>query len=228
MNKIAILQSNFLPWIGYFDIIRSVDFFVVLDSVQYTKNDWRNRNLITQNGTKYWLSVPVRASIGQSISEVVIDDNKMWRRKFCATIKQTYAKAPYFAEVYPFIEQILKDETISYLSDLNFRLIVEICNYLGISTHLDRIVEPDLHRDPNERLIELCSRFNATEYVTGNAARDYLIEDKFFNSSIRVTWFEYAEYYNPLQNMQKVSFHPSILELMFHIHPKYFWDRSIT
>ena len=184
-----------------------------------------NRNLITQNGTKYWLSVPVRASIGQAISEVVIDDNKMWRRKFCATIKQTYAKAPYFAEVYPFIEQILKDETISYLSDLNFRLIVEICNYLGISTHLDRIVEPDLHRDPNERLIELCSRFNATEYVTGNAARDYLIEDSF---STQVSdWFEYFEYYNTLQNMQ--SFLPPInFRIDVSYRPKIFWDRSIT
>ena len=220
MTKIAVLQSNFLPWIGYFDIIRSVEYFILLDSVQYTKNDWRNRNLITQNGAKSWLSVPVRASIGQAISEVVIDDDKMWRRKLCATINQVYSKAPYFEEVYPFIENILKDKSIIYLSDLNFRLITEICNYLGISTHLVRILKPDLHCDPNERLIALCSKVKATEYVTGNAARDYLVEDKFLNSGIRVTWFEYAEYRNPQQNVQKVSFHPSILELMFHIDPK--------
>ena len=95
MKKVGIIQSSYIPWKGYFDIIHDVDLFVYLDDVQFTARDWRNRNRIkTSQGTR-WLTVPVGEKISRLIHNVPIND-KHWSRKHWATIKQNYSKAPYF------------------------------------------------------------------------------------------------------------------------------------
>jgi len=99
MKKIAISQSNYIPWKGYFDLINIVDEFVIYDDAQYTKNDWRNRNKVqTQNGPT-WLTIPVdtKGKLNQSISQAQVL-NQLWRAKHWKTIAQSYAKSPYFTE----------------------------------------------------------------------------------------------------------------------------------
>ena len=95
-KKIAILQSNYIPWRGYFDIMNSVDEFIFYDEVQYTKNDWRNRNKILTNHGSKWLTLPVRLkTLSQLIKDTKIED-KLWSKKHWDTIKQNYSKAKYF------------------------------------------------------------------------------------------------------------------------------------
>ena len=101
INKIAILQPNYIPWKGYFDLIAYVDHFVILDDVQFTKRDWRNRNLIkTSQGTQ-WITVPVisKGKYDQKINEVLIDGNS-WRQEHLNSFKANYSRAKYFDQIY--------------------------------------------------------------------------------------------------------------------------------
>jgi len=100
MKTVAILQSNYIPWKGYFDVINDVDLFIFYDDVQYTKNDWRNRNKVkTANGTG-WLSIPVGADKNRLICEVILNDNR-WQEKHWKTLCQLYGKASYFSSYAP-------------------------------------------------------------------------------------------------------------------------------
>src|SRR4051812_22240537 len=106
MKKVAILQSNYIPWKGYFDLINMVDEFIIYDDVQYTKNDWRNRNKIKTPNGLLWLTIPTRQlSLSQKIIDTQIADNH-WNKKHLSTIKQFYSKAPFYKLYQSFIEEL--------------------------------------------------------------------------------------------------------------------------
>ena len=134
--RVAILQSNYIPWKGYFDIIGSVDAFVLYDDMQYTKNDWRNRNKIkTQNGLQ-WLSIPVRQeNLHQKINETKIIDAK-WNINHYRSISQSYAKAPHFKAQKEWLEALYMNATSEYISGINRHFIDAICEKLGITTKI--------------------------------------------------------------------------------------------
>ena len=137
MKKIAILQSNYIPWKGYFDLIASVDEFIIYDEMQYTKNDWRNRNKIkTTNGLE-WITIPVRVeSLTQRICDTQIFDKK-WVKKHIATLQTNYAKAYCFSNTKDFVfglyEEASKEEK---LSNVNYIFIKGICDFLNIKTKI--------------------------------------------------------------------------------------------
>jgi len=96
MKKVAILQSNYIPWKGYFDLINQVDDFVIYDCVQYTKNDWRNRNQIKSKGGLQWLTIPVSVkSRSQLINETIVANN-IWADKHLKSLIQTYSKSKFY------------------------------------------------------------------------------------------------------------------------------------
>ncbi|MFA7232451.1 MAG: WbqC family protein [Victivallaceae bacterium] len=195
MKKIAILQSNYIPWKGYFDIINSVDEFILLDEVQYTKNDWRNRNKIkTPNGLS-WLSIPVSKSghLHKKINEVTVTDRR-WNTKHCSTIVQYYSKTAHFAEYREWLEKMYLDNALEYLSDINYFFINAICTELGIKTKIAKSSEYEMAGEKNERLINFCQQAGATEYLSGPAAKNYLDEEKFMNAGIKVSWMDYSGY----------------------------------
>jgi WbqC-like protein family len=194
-RRVAIVQSNYVPWRGYFDLIRSVDEFILLDDAQYTKRDWRNRNRIkTPDGTR-WLSIPVQVSgrYTQSISETRIADED-WSRSHWDLIRSTYANAPTFDLYGEFIRDLYASATSPYLSDINRHFLEAIKEALGIDTPLvdSRVYDPRGMKD--ERLLDLCLKAGAEEYVSGPSARAYLDEERFEARGVRVTWFEYGPY----------------------------------
>ena len=137
-KKVAIVQSNYIPWKGYFDLIHEVDEFILFDDVQYTRRDWRNRNRIKTPHGLLWLTIPVwvKGRYHQKIRETVISDSE-WSRKHWKTIVQNYARAPYFSRYSDVFEDLYCTNSEKYLSRINYRFIKELCDLLGIATKLD-------------------------------------------------------------------------------------------
>jgi len=192
--RVGIIQSNYLPWRGYFDFIDDVDLFVVHDDLQFTKGDWRNRNKIkTENGLR-WITVPVHYSrTAQLICETRIDYSRNWQREHRNAIEASLGKAAYIDDVFGLLQPAwnAQHETIS---DLNIALMSAICQYLQISTPLRMSAEFELQGARTERLIELLTAVGATTYLSGPTARDYLDERLFAEAGIRL---EYKEYVYP-------------------------------
>lgn len=215
MKKIAIIQSNYIPWKGYFDIIASVDEFIIYDEMQFTKNDWRNRNKIkTPNGLE-WLSVPVGQDIKRRICDVVIHDNR-WQKKHWRTFEANYRRAPFFDEIAAFLSPLYLESTFANLSELNHALIVAVCNYLGINTKISNSLDYLLIEGKTERLLDLCLQAGGSDYISGPAAKDY-IEERFFDEhGVKLTWFDYTGYPEYPQLWGAFSHGVSILDLLFN------------
>jgi len=217
-KKVAIVQSNYIPWKGYFDLIRSVDEFILYDEVQFTKNDWRNRNKIkTPQGLK-WLSISILHSISQKINEIQVVDNK-WRVKHWLTIKQFYRKSPYFCRYEELFERAYLRTSETYLSRINYTFICLINQLLNINTKITWSSDYRMSQGKTERLIDLCRQTGAAEYVSGPRAKDY-IDEKLFNSTgIRLTWFDYSGYGSYHQLYPPFEHKVSIIDLIFNEGP---------
>ncbi|MDD6168814.1 MAG: WbqC family protein [Lachnospiraceae bacterium] len=218
MKKVAILQSNYIPWKGYFDIINMVDEFILYDDMQYTRRDWRNRNKIkTLNGTQ-WLTIPVenKGKFFQKINETRVVDNK-WVDSHWKSIQCNYARAKYFEEYEDRIKQVYtacKDE--EYLSQINYRFILEICSILGIKTKITWSSDYNLVDGKTERLVGLVKEAGGNCYLSGPAAKDYIIEDLFKNEGIQLEWMDYSNYKEYQQISKPFEHGVSILDLIFN------------
>ncbi len=216
MKKVAILQSNYIPWKGYFDIIGSVDAFILYDDMQYTKNDWRNRNKIkTQNGLQ-WLSIPVRQeSLHQKINETKITDPK-WNINHWRSISQSYAKAPFFKVYKERFEALFLEAKSEYISDINRHFIEAINAMLGITTKIYDSREFVLAEGKSERLLALCQELGATTYLSGPAACDYLDEKIFTEVGINVEWMDYSGYREYHQLFPPFEHGVSVIDLILN------------
>ena len=216
MKKVAILQSNYIPWKGYFDIIGSVDAFVLYDDMQYTKNAWRNRNKIkTQNGLQ-WLSIPVRQeSLHQKINETKITDPK-WNINHWRSISQSYAKAPFFKVYKERFEALFLEAKSEYISDINRHFIEAINAMLGITTKIYDSREFVLAEGKSERLLALCQELGATTYLSGPAARDYLDEKIFRDAGMNVEWMDYSGYAEYHQLFPPFEHGVSVIDLILN------------
>ncbi|MCL9809100.1 WbqC family protein [Flavobacterium luminosum] len=217
MKKLAILQSNYIPWKGYFDLIASVDEFIIYDEMQYTKNDWRNRNKIkTVNGLE-WITIPVRVeNLSQRICDTKIFDKK-WVKKHKATLQTNYAKASCFNETKDFIfglyEQVENKEN---LSEINYIFIKGICDFLGIKTKISFSTDYILGVGKSERLINLCKQADASVYLSGPSAKDYIDEVLFNENKIDLEWMDYSGYKEYNQLNIPFEHGVSILDLIFN------------
>jgi hypothetical protein len=221
MSKtIAVLQSNYIPWRGYFDLIHSVDEFILYDDVQYTIRDWRNRNIIkTQNGPR-WLTIPVevKGKYLQKVKDAVISD-PIWGRKHWASIIHNYSRAKYFPMHRELFEDLYLRSEDKLLSHINYRFIVAICQILGISTTISWSMGYDLIGDKTERLVHLCQQAGATAYLSGPSAKAYLDEALFRNEGIAVSYMDYSGY--PEYRQLYPPFEPrvSVIDLILNEGP---------
>lgn len=218
-KKIAISQSNFIPWKGYFDMVAMVDDFVFLDDVQYTKRDWRNRNLIkTPNGSK-WISIPVevKGKFKQKISETKISDLN-WGIKAWKSIELNYKKAKFFDQYKSQFKQTIESQT-EYLSVLNIQLIKQICSILKIETNFHNSNQFDLKEDSTEKLLGICKDLKADTYISGPAAKNYMQLDLFEKQNISVEWMDYNNYPEYNQQYGPFTHQVSILDLIFNEGP---------
>lgn len=217
MKKVAILQSNYIPWKGYFDLINMVDEFILYDDMQYTKRDWRNRNKIqTPQGLK-WLSISVvvKGKYFQKISETKISD-KDWGKKHWAMIKQNYSKAPYFKEYKDIFEELYLNCNEEYLSQINYKFILAICKILGITTNIRWSSEFDRIDGQTEKLLGICKDCNADIYLSGASAQDYFDMELAKKENIEVEWMDYGGYKEYHQMFEPFEHGVSILDLIFN------------
>jgi hypothetical protein len=221
-RRVAILQSNYIPWKGYFDIIAAVDEFILLDDVQYTHRDWRNRNIVKTQGGKQWLSVPVRHDRSSRILDVTIaTDQGDWVAKHLGTIEHSYGKAPYAGEVLPLLKDLYAQAgSATHLSHVNRGLIEGLQAYMGISTRVTwstdylTLGESDA-LTPTNRLVTLCVRAGATTYLSGPAAQAYMDVEAFTSKRVGVEWMDYEGYEEYPQLYGDFDHHVSVIDLLF-------------
>jgi hypothetical protein len=200
---LAAHQPQYLPWLGYFDKMDQADVFVLLENVQFKKNEWQNRNRIRTAVGWQWLTVPVRHCFPQTIAEVEIDDRTAWTRKHLQALKQNYGRAPHVDALMPQLEAALESPG-SHLAPLNIGLIDLVTGVLGIDTPTVLGSDVPAREEPNARLIDLCRALQADIYLSGAGAHEYLDVDAFAAAGIEVRFqaFEhpvYAQRYQPFE-----------------------------
>jgi hypothetical protein len=215
MKKIAIVQSNYIPWKGYFDMIAAVDEFILYDDVQFTKNDWRNRNKIKTPKGLEWITIPVGQGIKRRIRDVELPDHR-WQQKHWKTLTSNYHKAPCFDEIAEVFEPLYLHRHFDTLSQLNRTFIQAVCAYLDIATKISNSWDYEFMEGRVHRLVHICSQAGATEYVSGSAAKDYLSEGLFSVEGIKLTWFDYAGYPEYPQLWGGFDHSVTILDLLFN------------
>jgi hypothetical protein len=217
-KKILITQSNYIPWKGYFDSILQSDVFVVYDDMQYTKRDWRNRNLIkTPNGLK-WLSIPVEVKnkFTQKINETKIAE-KSWNKSHFEFLKQTYKNANSYSEVIGFVEEMYLTCNYDFLTEVNLHFIKRINLFLGVSTEIKYSSNYILHEEKTQRLVDICLKLEATDYYSGPAAKNYMDESKFKDKKINVHYVDYSNYREYEQLYGAFVHGVSVLDLIFNV-----------
>jgi hypothetical protein len=219
-KKVAIIQSNYIPWKGYFDIINSVDEFILFDDVQYTRRDWRNRNLIKTPKGLFWLTIPVNVKNNYfiPINQVEIADSK-WGKTHWATLAAVYSKTKYFKAYREYFEPLYLNHQTNNLSQLNLLFINTINAVLGIRTKISWSTDYELAEGKSQKLANLCKQSGATIYLSGPAASDYLEEQVFEELNIKVQWMNYSGYPIYSQLYPPFEHGVSILDLIFNEGP---------
>ena len=225
-KRVAILQSNYLPWKGYFDIIHDVDMFVFYDDVQYTKNDWRNRNRIKTSRGSMWLTVPAGDDLSRLVHDVRLVDAH-WQQKHWKSLQQCYARTPHFKRYEPFFEDFYLGHRWERLSDLNQHLIMAIAaEFLGIHCQFADSREFPTDGRKLDRLLELVVKVGADVYVSGPAAKDYIIDERFAEIGVALVYKSYDGYPEYPQRYPPFEHAVSIVDLLFNVGPeasRYIW-----
>lgn len=226
MKKVAIIQSSYIPWKGYFDIIHDVDLFIFYDDRQYTVRDWRNRNKIKTPDGLHWLTIPVGSNRNRLIHEVeMIDDS--WGKKHWETLKQNYSKACYFKEYEAFFEHVYLDTNWVNLSELNQYLVKTISkDFLGIKTEFKDSREFNAQGYRLDRILDLLAKADADFYLSGPSAKDYIVEESFVEKGIELQYKDYSGYPEYQQLFPPFEHAVTILDVLFNCGPNapfYIW-----
>ena len=215
--KVIITQSNYIPWKGFFDALNQVDLLVLYDDMQFTKRDWRNRNLIkTPKGLK-WLSIPVevKGKYFQKINETRVSDSN-WTTDHLNQLKQHYKTAKCYTEVIYWVENLYLNCQFESLSDINRYFIENINEYLDIKVDILSSERFELAEDKTERLVNICKELGTTDYYSGPAAKVYMDESKFEEKNIQVNYFDYSGYSEYEQLYGDFEHGVSIFDLIFN------------
>ena len=219
MTTCAILQSNYIPWKGYFELIEKSDIFVFHDDLQYTKRDWRNRNRILTPSGPVWLSIPVGSSEKRTIDQVLLPSDSSWRNEHVSKIRQYYSRTEFFQVLETLLFPIITDSQITNLSSLNRKIIMKICEYLEIGADFVDVRDLGVSGDRVEKLIQICTKLGSDKYLSGPAAKSY-INDEFDSTEITIEWMEYGPY--PEYNQFTAEFYNevSIIDLIANTGPE--------
>lgn len=233
MRTVVISQPTYLPWTGYFRIMKEADVYVFLDNVQFERRSWQSRNRIKSVNNFIWLSIPTHHDGQRRITEVEIDNSKDWRRQHLHAIQTSYGKAPFFKEYYPWFKTVFESNWDD-LASLNIYLIKQIASILGISPVFVRGSKLGIDAKRTNLLLDICKLFGADRYVSSIGAKSYMEEDGakalFDSEGIKVEFlqiksFEYPQLFG--------GFIPelSIVDLLFNCGPnstKILFDKDIA
>ena len=221
--KVAAIQSNYIPWKGYFDLIHDVDLFVFYDDNQYTSRDWRNRNRIKTADGAQWLTIPVGHDRDRLIHDVAIPD-PAWQAKHLQSLTQNYGKCPHFLRYKPWLEHVYLERRWENLSEFNQHVTKHIAReFLGITTQFEDSRQYAAQGLKLERMIDLVLKTGATQYLSGPAARDYILPGSFEKHGIALQWKDYGAYPEHPQRFPPFEHGVSILDLLFNTGPDAPW-----
>jgi hypothetical protein len=216
-KTVVILQSNYLPWKGYFDLVNMADVFVFLDDVQYTRGDWRNRNRIKTPNGQAWLTVPCGSSIHRRICDVELNDSR-WQRAHYDRIRQSYSAAPYLDELDDFLQDVFVRTTWHTLSSVNQYVIKRVAHeVLGSETVFQDSRSYPSELTSQDRVFDILERVGGVdEYLTGPSAESYLDPRAFERRGIRLSWMDYSGYPEYRQLHGPFVHEVSILDLLLN------------
>jgi hypothetical protein len=219
MRRVAVIQSNYIPWKGYFDIIHDVDLFVFYDDVQYTKSDWRNRNKIKTPTGPLWLTIPAGSDIDRLACDVRLPDSR-WAPKHWKSLRQFYSSTPHFKRYEAFFQDVYLGRRWDGLSELNQHVIKAIsADFLGIKTKFADSRQFSAQGRKLDRLIDLLLKVDAKTYLSGPAAKTYIDEARFADKGIGVIYKSYERYPEYPQRYPPFDHAVSIVDLLFNVGP---------
>ena len=221
VKRVAIVQSCYIPWKGYFDLVNSVDEFILYDDCQYTRQDWRNRNRIkTPRGTR-WLTIPVTVNglYQQRLDETEAADPK-WSTRHWDIIRHAYRRAPYFEAYADEVESAyVNSASEPRLSKINRGFIEIVSRFLGITTTLKWSTDYAARGSATKRVVDLCEQAGAGLYLSGPSARAYIEESMFAERGIELRYFDYTGYPEYRQLYPPFDHNVSVLDLLFSVGP---------
>jgi len=219
MKRVVILQPGYLPWLGFFDQMFKADVFILFDDVQYTTRDWRSRNRVKTPDGVLWLTVPVRAKGARDklIKDVEIDNEQNWQRTHLKNLTTFYKKSKYFDDIISTVLEIY-EKKYRFLADVDLAFILKAKEYMSIDTKIVLSSSLNSTGTKDEKLLSICKTLDATHYLSGTAAQNYLREDIFADEGVVVEWHNYPHpYYNQLWlKHQGFISHLSIIDLLFN------------
>ena len=214
---VAVHQPHYLPWLGYFDKMDRADVFVVLDTVQFEKNGWQNRNKIKTARGWQWLTVPVVHRFGQRLDEVSIAHQPEWRKKHWTALRTNYGKAPYFGSHSSFFADVYQRQW-ERLVDLNLYLISYLTEALGIQAKIEQASTMNLSEQPSQRLVDICQALGAEAYMAGIGGKRYMDLSRFEQVGVRVG---FQAFEHPVYRQLFGGFEPNmaVVDLLFNHGP---------
>jgi len=223
MKTVLILQSNYIPWKGYFDLMHDADEFILYDDTQYTRQDWRNRNQVKAENGRQWLTIPVVGRFGQRIDETEVA-NRGWAAKHWKTLVQLYRGAPHFETYAQRIDSLYRSAAEERMLSRVNRLFLEgIGNILGLKTTLKWSSDFPTGEGRTERLVDLCRATGAGRYISGPAARSYLQPDLFEQAGVELIFKSYDGYPEYSQQHAPFTHGVTVLDLLFNVGPDAPW-----
>lgn len=207
--RVTIHQPQFLPWLGYLDKIDQADLFILLDTVQFKKHEWQNRNRIRTATGWQWLTVPVLQHLGQRIDNVLINPTVAWRTRHLRALDLHYAGAPYHDRYLPELRAIY-ERSWTKLCDISASVIQWLLKAYGITTPVQYASEWPAREDPTDRLVDLCRASGATRYLAGPGADGYMDKPRFEASGLRL---ETQVFQHPVYRQMYQPFEPNLSAL---------------
>jgi hypothetical protein len=216
-KRVAIVQSSYIPWKGYFDLMRRVDEFILYDDAQYTRRDWRNRNVIKTKDGLLWLTIPVevKGKFHQAIKDVRISD-PTWQVRHFKSIAAAYGRAPFFRKYRDALEDLYRGAVCARLSEINRRFLDGLARLLGITTPISWSMDYTLPEGRVERLVALCQQAGATAYLSGPSAKGYIDARLFAEAGIELAFIDYSAYAEYPQLYPPFVHQVSAIDLLFH------------
>jgi|688.fasta_scaffold208532_2 hypothetical protein len=215
----SIMQPTFMPWLGYFNIIKSSDIFVFLDDVQFEKRSWQQRNKILINKKEGYLTIPTisKSRFNQKINEVIMDNDQQWKIKHIKTLKNNYSKHEYFDQTFSIINAIYQNN-YEKLLDLNVNFIKSVLNFLSIETKIIFSSQFNLSSSKENRILELCKIIKAKKYISPIGSKIYLKDGEIFKkNNIELEYIDYQYKVYKQKKIEKFVPRLSVIDAMFNL-----------
>jgi hypothetical protein len=216
---VTIHQPEHLPWTGFFHKMAQADVYVLLDTVQFTKNNWQNRNMfVDRMGDKFWITVPVlqKGHTQSTIKDILINPNVAWKRKYLARLESAYCKHPFFCDYFEGFKNII-EERETKLVDLNKKIIDWFRIHLDINTKIIWASELDTQGQRSELLLDICKQLGASSYLSGPSGRDYLDVKLFSDENISL---DYHSFVSPVYPSLNFTPYLSTFDLLMNCGPQ--------